>query len=306
MPDTGTVKDYDMADTWLTIEQAAVALGLSVRTVNRHIAGGKLQSRLTDGRREVLVSLPDEAPSAASGQNEPIEPPGGASHFPSDDGSHYHGSHAAAHPQGGFDHASVLALADNAAEKAEMAVAAYQALARSTDQQFQHVRRSARVAWGAVAVMAAGVSVAVGWTTHHLTRSQVTTQYLQERVEQTANASDRLSVERDALKLELSAAKEQAARAEGRASTLTELQARLETQVQNARAKLARSEEEAAVDLEVQGEPETNTVSDATSDTPVEASAAEAKSAVAPGPGLPTTRPTFMDKITSLVNRPTE
>ena len=31
---------------WITIEQAAVMLGLSVRTVNRHIAAGKLQSRL--------------------------------------------------------------------------------------------------------------------------------------------------------------------------------------------------------------------------------------------------------------------
>src|SRR4051812_45580467 len=49
-----------MADTWLTIEQAAVALGLSVRTVNRHIVAGKIQSRLNDGRREVLVDMRDE------------------------------------------------------------------------------------------------------------------------------------------------------------------------------------------------------------------------------------------------------
>src|SRR5688500_2939461 len=50
-----------MADTWLTIEQAAVTLGLSVRTVNRHIHAGKIQSRLHDGRREVLVRIPDDA-----------------------------------------------------------------------------------------------------------------------------------------------------------------------------------------------------------------------------------------------------
>ena len=48
-----------MADTWQTVEQAAVALGMSVRTVNRHIAAGKIASRLEEGRREVLVSLPD-------------------------------------------------------------------------------------------------------------------------------------------------------------------------------------------------------------------------------------------------------
>src|SRR3954468_8490704 len=55
-----------MADTWQTIEQAAVSLRLSVRTVNRHIVAGKLQSRLTpEGRREVLVSLPDTGTEAA-------------------------------------------------------------------------------------------------------------------------------------------------------------------------------------------------------------------------------------------------
>src|SRR5690349_6911848 len=55
-----------MADTWLTIEQAAVALGLSVRTVNRHIVAGKIQSRLSDGRREVLVDMPDDPSAGAS------------------------------------------------------------------------------------------------------------------------------------------------------------------------------------------------------------------------------------------------
>src|SRR5215212_5155560 len=55
-----------MADTWLTIEQAAVALGLSVRTVNRHIVAGKIQSRLNDGRREVLVDMPEDASDASA------------------------------------------------------------------------------------------------------------------------------------------------------------------------------------------------------------------------------------------------
>jgi len=59
-----------MADTWLTIEQAAVALGLSVRTVNRHIVAGKLPSRLQDGRREVLVKVPADTASAS-----PFGPP---------------------------------------------------------------------------------------------------------------------------------------------------------------------------------------------------------------------------------------
>ena len=56
-----------MADTWLTIEQAAVTLDLSVRTINRHINAGKLQSRLHEGRREVLVSLPTPRRTRAVG-----------------------------------------------------------------------------------------------------------------------------------------------------------------------------------------------------------------------------------------------
>jgi len=294
-----------MADTWLTIEQAAVALGLSVRTVNRHIAGGKLQSRLTDGRREVLVTLPDETPSAPAEQNEAIGAGFGTPHYATDEGSQYPGGHPGTvnippHPShhGGFDHASVLALADNAAEKAEMAVAAYQALARSTDQQFQHVRRSARFAWASVAVMAAGVSVAVGWTTHHLTRSQVTTQYLRQRVEEKETTSDRLSVERDALKLELSAAKEQAARAEGRAATLTEMQSRLQEQVQTARGKLTDAETQPAVEREVDDDEATDA-----SDVSV---ASESETVSDERPTSPTTRPGIVDKITSLIGRPTE
>ena len=56
-----------MSDQWQTIEQAAVTLGLSVRTVNRHITAGKLQSRLYEGRREVFVAATDTAvPSSRS------------------------------------------------------------------------------------------------------------------------------------------------------------------------------------------------------------------------------------------------
>src|SRR5687767_7361455 len=56
-------KGQIMSDTWQTIEQAAVTLGLSVRTVNRHITAGKLESRLFEGRREVRVMLADPAPA---------------------------------------------------------------------------------------------------------------------------------------------------------------------------------------------------------------------------------------------------
>jgi hypothetical protein len=259
-----------MADTWLTIEQAAVTLGLSVRTVNRHIVAGKIPSRLQDGRREVLVQTPADKSDAVSsgasvGSHAYDDSPFGAvlspfaSDTPSVTGPAISG-HATvnipppqSHNDRNFDRPSdgssdvphhgtidantVLALADNANEKAELAVTAYQALARATDVQFQHVRRSARFAWAAVALMAVGVSVAVGWTTHHLTRAHVQTQFLQQQVQSKTGVADTLSAEQETLRAELSAAKEQAARAEGKASTLTDVQTRLEADLEDAQAR---------------------------------------------------------------------
>lgn len=233
-----------MADTWLTIEQAAVALGLSVRTVNRHIVAGKIQSRLNDGRREVLVDMPDEVdpdaagddarPSAASpfaAERVTIDSQGAdyarqASDYARQTQDHVRQASQASTDGHTIDPNTVLALADNAAEKAELAISAYQALARSTDMQFQHVRRSARFAWGSVAVMAAGVAVAVGWTTHHLTKAHVEGRHLEQQVRTTTEVADRAAAERDRLRTELSAAREQAARAEGQVTALSEPAAR--------------------------------------------------------------------------------
>src|SRR5215211_3468685 len=194
-----------MADTWLTIEQAAVALGLSVRTVNRHIVANKIQSRLNEGRREVLVSMPDEptaddpsaGPTPFAAERLTIDSQGADYARQASDYARQASDHVRQVSEGTLnaspiDPTTVLALADNAAEKAELAISAYQTLARSTDTQFRSVRRSARVAWGAVAVMAAGISVAVGWTTHHLTKAQVEGQHLQQQVRTPSDVAEKV------------------------------------------------------------------------------------------------------------------
>ena len=50
-----------MAYAWQTVEQAAVTLGISTRTIARRIAKGELESRLNSGRREVYICLPATA-----------------------------------------------------------------------------------------------------------------------------------------------------------------------------------------------------------------------------------------------------
>jgi len=265
-----------MADTWLTIEQAAVALGLSVRTVNRHIVAGKIQSRLNDGRREVLVDMPEETTAGVS--DDPADEIGAAINAAAGGSaaspfaaqrltidSHADGATAdyarqasdfarqasdqvrrasedtaqSAAQSSVFDPNTVLALADNAAEKAELAISAYQALARATDTQFRHVRRSARFAWASVAVMAAGVAVAVGWTSHYLTKAQMQTQYLSEQVRQTSAAVESTSVEKNELRAQLVAAREHAARAEGQVTSLSDAQAKLEARIDARQASSA-------------------------------------------------------------------
>lgn len=255
-----------MADSWQTIEQAAVSLRLSVRTVNRHISAGKLQSRLTsEGRREVFVSLPD----APAGEAENLDPASfaaaGVAFIPGAPMSGSTGTASASAsapapqesaasssfgntytpiPGVSVDPETVLALADNAAEKAEMAVAAYQALARVADQQATQVRRNARFAWAAVAVLGIGITGAVGYTSHkwtrmtdeadtRLTRATADIEHLKGQVDSGAKAIDQLKSERDtlrteftskqdSLRTELDAARNERAMAEGKLAAYRE------------------------------------------------------------------------------------
>jgi helix-turn-helix protein len=251
-----------MADTWLTIEQAAVTLGLSVRTVNRHINAGKIQSRLQDGRREVLVRIPDDAgeveadeetaaTAARSGASASRSATAGAQQTgrfdeatdASDyrDGNGYgqssrRGASAVPHERdtvsaaGGYDTSghqmeTMLALADNAADKAEMAVMAYQTLARTAEHQTQSLRRYATAAWCVVAGLIVVTIVAVGWTTHHLTRANVENSSFKREAELAALAANRAAAERDKVREELSDAKQQAARIEGKVTAREDLDA---------------------------------------------------------------------------------
>lgn len=220
-----------MADTWQTIERAAVSLRLSVRTINRHISSGKLQSRLnSEGRREVLVSA--SAPAAST----PF------SDIPASDMPLGHDvAFVAASPQSSTQSVSgvaldadrVLALADSATQKADMAVSAYQTLARLADTQVRESRRQTRLAWGLVAVMAIGVTVAVGWTTHRLTRAAGEVERLHRDVADAVQANQTLADTTDklrsqnaqaqqALQAELLAAREEAARADGQLAAYRE------------------------------------------------------------------------------------
>src|SRR3954447_26268822 len=63
-------KETVMAYEWQSVEEAAVTLAISTRTLHRRISKGEVETRLEDGRREVLVCLPDPEPEVTE---EPAE-----------------------------------------------------------------------------------------------------------------------------------------------------------------------------------------------------------------------------------------
>ena len=197
-----------MTENWMTIEQAAVALGLSVRTVNRHINAGKLQSRLTDGRREVLLDAAAPIPGAAgqvAATASTVNVPGDIVGVEADSN----------HDTNVVDYETVLALADNAADKAELAVTAYQTLARSADDRARSNRRFSYAAWSLVAGMAVASIVSVGWTSSTLTRAAAEQEHLESQVIQATALADSTADECDDLRKALLRAREDAARSEG-------------------------------------------------------------------------------------------
>jgi hypothetical protein len=205
-----------MNENWITIEQAAVALGLSVRTVNRHINAGKLQSRLNvEGRREVLLDAAAPIPAAVPS----VTHIGVAS---ADFDEIVDGQDISNHDTNVVDYETVLALADNAADKAELAVSAYQTLARSADERVRSTRRLSYAAWSLVGALAVTAVVSVGWTSHKLTRAADDNRHLQAQVAEVTALADTRDDECDDLRAALIVAREDAARTEGRLAAYSE------------------------------------------------------------------------------------
>jgi outer membrane murein-binding lipoprotein Lpp len=209
---------------WMNIEQAAVTLGLSVRTVNRHINAGKLQSRLAEGRREVLMDGPcgggGAMPQPPAGQT-PVNIGAAEAGFGAEPADAMTWAPMSS-SDNGIDPETVLALADNAADKAELAVTAYQALARTADERVHSSRRLLNAAWVLVGFMSLGAFVSLGWTTNKLTRAAVEHEHLQKQVTTVTAQADNAEHECDDLRIALAAAREDAARAEGRLAAYSE------------------------------------------------------------------------------------
>src|SRR3954471_5413316 len=137
-----------MPDKWMTIAAAAATLNVHTRTIERRIAGSKIQSRRTDdGQLQVLIDAPD-VPSAATDPLETVR------ELAQDQVSLATGSASAIVRLAQVD-------ADRARDELEL-----------VRQDAGRVRQGARIAWISVATMAAAICVAVGWTSFRIAQSR--------------------------------------------------------------------------------------------------------------------------------------
>ena len=191
-----------MAYAWQSVEEAAVTLGVSTRTLHRRISKGEVETRLEEGRREVLVCLPDlEVEMEAEDTSDSVQ--GSAPAMAGD-------------PQTAMILAEKeIALANEKVRRTELALAAFQHTSTLLQQEATRTRISARCAWGAVAVLSVGVYVAVGWTASQVTAFRTNNANLDRQLKQVSETAEQRGVEVEKYRSERDQAKEAAARMEG-------------------------------------------------------------------------------------------
>lgn len=223
-----------MAYAWQSVEEAAVTLGVSTRTLHRRISKGEVETRLENGRREVLVCLPDPEPELSDepadiveDDHEPVQQP---------------------HPYSAAPEATAIilaekeiALANEKVRRTELALAAFQHTSTILQNEANRTRLSARCAWAAVAVLSVGVYVAVGWTASKVTEFRTNNANLTQRLKAVSDVAEQKSDEVERFRGERDEARQAAARVEGELSaTKSALAKKATTQPSGWRGTLAR------------------------------------------------------------------
>jgi hypothetical protein len=214
-----------MAYAWQTVEQAAVTLGISTRTIARRITKGEIESRLSNGRREVYICLPHSGPVAepvetVEGELTGNDAPSYRAPNPAEAEEEYeqtvrHTVAASSMPGADVETGTALILAEDRARRAELAISVIQQSTAIVRDEVRTARIGARWAWSTVAVLSAGVVVAVAWTSSNVTRSQSIADAMREKAASVSNQAEQLTKEQRLLRAELEGARMATARVEG-------------------------------------------------------------------------------------------
>jgi hypothetical protein len=155
-----------MTNEWMTVEQAAIALGCSTRTIARRLKTAELETRTDDaGRRLVLVCRPQQKTEVTR--------------TPDSDAVTGSSQLSNSNPVTGEIIAQALQVvisqtrddAQRARDQAALAIAAAGI-----------ARKEARYAWGTVAALLIGLGVAGGIATHRITQQRAENVDLQRDV----------------------------------------------------------------------------------------------------------------------------
>jgi hypothetical protein len=199
----------NLVNEWLSVEAAALRLGISSRSIARRIQSGQLESRVdANGRRSVLVCLP--APSVSQPVSAAVKEPASAQ----------------SQTEQASDEPPVQGISSSQAR--ELAQQALTVVIRSHEEtvlasraEMFAARRSSRRAWAAVAVLLLGASVTVGIVTHNLTAAAALVRQAEQRENQSQSQIISLTTERDQLRDQMEQARVKEAQAQGQLTAIT-------------------------------------------------------------------------------------
>ncbi len=187
-----------MATVWQTMEEAALTLGVSSRTLHRRITRGEVETRLNNGRREVLVDVPAPAQEPAQAAQSPADPQPEAT------------PHSVP-----ADAPALLALHEDRIRRTDLAIAAYQQSVTVAAMEARRWRTGARFAWSIAGTAVVALFLTVVWSTHRLTAAFAQVENLSGRVQSLSTESQTQASAAERFRQQAESAQIDAARAQG-------------------------------------------------------------------------------------------
>jgi len=218
-----------MAEAWQTLEEAALTLGISSRTLHRRLARGEFETRMENGRREVLVVVEEPDPSLARlaaaaryGKNSIASDTAATSASASVTSADTAVNSAAEDDYGISTEAAseevqqtMLALHEDRLRRTDLAIMAYQQSVMVAAAEARRAVTRSRVAWGVASLLVVTCFLGATWAAHRVTQATAEVSHLSVNVRELTNDVEVKSREIKELRQDSQAAKVSAARAEG-------------------------------------------------------------------------------------------
>jgi hypothetical protein len=245
-----------MASAWQSLEEAALTLGISSRTLHRRLARNEFETRLENGRREVLVVIPESPmPAGMPLTDMPADtvsdvsveafPEASAEYETATDTSDMSATSdisAEATPELSDEiQTTMLALHEDRIRRTDLAIMAYQQSVNVTAADARRAHRNSRVAIGVAGGMVTAMFFVALWATHSVTRAKGDVEHLNQVVRQLSDTADTRAREIEKLRSENQDARVAAARVEGELSAVTDRATAAKTQAAEGAAPASAS-----------------------------------------------------------------